>query len=170
MTPNPDAPLQQPSWFTRNWKWLVPVGCLVPFLCCITFAGATYFGVGVMIKGSGAYKEAITRAQQHPDVQAELGTPLTGGMNVTGELKNESANGIADFNVGVEGPKGKGTMHVVGTSRSGVWSLSVIDVTTDSGKTIQVLDDEVMPDEPPTDEPPTDDAPSEPAPTEPDGD
>ena len=24
----------QPSWFSRNWKWLAGLGCVVPLLCC----------------------------------------------------------------------------------------------------------------------------------------
>lgn len=164
MTPNPDAPVQQRSWFSKNWKWLVPVGCLVPFLCCGSFAGATYFGVGTMIKGSGAYKEAITLAEGDPEVQTSLGTPLTGGMAVTGNLKNETGNGTADFNVGISGPKGKGTLHVVGTSNRGRWQLFTVDVETDS-KTIHVIKEQ---DAPPLPDP--DDEPTEPEPTEPEGD
>ncbi|MGV3623517.1 MAG: cytochrome c oxidase assembly factor Coa1 family protein [Archangium sp.] len=140
MTPTPDAPVQQPSWFSRNWKWLIPVGCLVPLLCCGSFAGSIFFGVGAAIKNSGAYKQAITLAEGDADVQDALGTPLTGGLMVTGKLKNESFNGTADFNVAVEGPKGKGTLHVVGTSKSGVWDLSVVDVAPERGDVIHVLE------------------------------
>jgi hypothetical protein len=25
---------QAQGWFAKNWKWLIPVGCVVPLLCC----------------------------------------------------------------------------------------------------------------------------------------
>lgn len=153
MTPNPDGSVQQRPWFSRNWKWLVPVGCLVPFLCCGSFAGVTFLGVGTMIKSSEAYKEAVTRSEADPEVQASLGTPLTGGLLVTGSLKDENGNGTADFNVGVSGPKGKGTLHVVGTSTNGRWQLFTIDVDTDS-KTIHVIKEQDAPPLPDDDEDP----------------
>ena len=29
-----DQAMPQKSWFGRNWKWVVPVGCLTPILVC----------------------------------------------------------------------------------------------------------------------------------------
>lgn len=148
MTPNPDAPVQPQSWFSRNWKWLVPVGCLVPFLCCASFVGVTYFGVTALIKNSTPFKDAITLAEKNADVRAALGTPLSAGLSATGSINETNGRGTADFTVGIEGPKGKGSMHVTGASgASGRWELFIVDVDTDDGRTIHVVDAPAPPDD-----------------------
>jgi hypothetical protein len=38
MTPQPNAPPSQPSWFSQNWKWLAGGGCLLALMCCGLFA------------------------------------------------------------------------------------------------------------------------------------
>lgn len=34
MTPQPNAPPSQPSWFSKNWMWLAGGGCLLAVMCC----------------------------------------------------------------------------------------------------------------------------------------
>jgi hypothetical protein len=34
MTPQPNAPASQPSWFSQNWKLLAGLGCLLAVMCC----------------------------------------------------------------------------------------------------------------------------------------
>jgi hypothetical protein len=45
MTPQGQAgaPAPQPGWFSRNWKWVVGVGCLGTLMCCGVFSAAAYF-------------------------------------------------------------------------------------------------------------------------------
>lgn len=50
MTPNPEGPMQQPSWFSRNWKWLLPVGCVLPMMCCGVFGLGAYLAVSKIIQ------------------------------------------------------------------------------------------------------------------------
>ena len=156
MTPNAEAPMQQPNWFSRNWKWLVPVGCLVPMMCCGVFGLGTYVAVSKVIQNSGAYTGAITEVNANPEVAATLGTPVTPGFGMSGSVKENNSSGSADFTVPITGSKGEGSMHVVAQRRNGQWSYNVIDVTA-GGKTIDVLKN-----------PQPEDLPEEPA--EPDGD
>jgi Cytochrome oxidase complex assembly protein 1 len=140
MTPNAQAPMQQPSWFSRNWKWLLPVGCLVPMVCCGVFGIGTYFAATQMIKSSGAYVGALASVNDDAEVAAALGTPVTPGLAMSGSVKTENNRGSADFTVPVEGSKAKGSLHVVGASTgAGPWVYSTISITTADGKTIDVL-------------------------------
>jgi hypothetical protein len=165
MNPNPNAPLQQPNWFSRNWKWLVPVGCLVPLTCCGVFGIGTYLGVSKIIESSGAYVGAMAQVNANPEVDAALGTPVTPGLGMSGEVNEKNGVGSADFTAPIEGPKGKGSLRVVGTGKDGQWSYSTIEVTV-NGKTIDVLKGarpEDAPEAPPEEE-------QEPQDPEPDGD
>ena len=162
MTPNldPQAPMQQQgNWFSRNWKWLVPVGCMVPLLCCGGIGGVAYFAASTMIKGSPAFAEAFAKASENAEVKEALGSPLTPGFGMSGSMKETNGSGNADFSVPIQGPKGAGSLHVVARSNAGVWKFQRIDVEA-AGKTIDVLaagkanelppadEDETPPDEP----------------------
>lgn len=140
MTPHldPQAPMQpQGNWFSRNWKWLVPVGCMVPMLCCGGIGGVAYFTVSTVIKGSPAFTEAVSKASENEEVKAAIGTPITGGFWVSGQMKETNGEGTADFTVPIEGPKGSGSMHVVARRSGGAWIFRSIVVET-KGKTIDV--------------------------------
>ena len=141
MTPNAESPMQQPNWFSRNWKWLLPVGCLVPMVCCGVFGFGTYFAVTKVIQSSGAYAGALEKVNQNPDVAATLGTPVMPGFGMSGEVKENNQSGSADFTVPINGSKGKGSMHVVARRTGGEWNFERIDVEA-GGKTIDVLADE----------------------------
>ncbi|MDP1824103.1 MAG: cytochrome c oxidase assembly factor Coa1 family protein [Archangium sp.] len=168
MTPNANAepPMQQPGWFSRNWKWLLPVGCVVPLMCCGVFGLGTYFAASKMIEGSGAFAEAFAKASQNEEVTAALGAPITPGFGMSGEIKQNNDHGTADFTVPLKGSKGSGSMHVVARQRGGVWQFETIDVEA-GGKTINVLAGSAK--EPPPENDPPPDA-EEPPPEEPDGD
>ena len=152
MTPNMNAepPMQQQNWFSRNWKWLLPVGCLVPMVCCGVFGAGTYFAVTKVIQSSGAYTEAITKVNQNPEVNELLGGPVMPGMGMSGSVKENDNSGSADFTVPIKGSKGEGSMHVVAVQANGVWTCTTIDVVA-GGKTIDVLG--ALPGVPPGDEP-----------------
>ncbi|MFZ5444430.1 MAG: cytochrome c oxidase assembly factor Coa1 family protein [Myxococcota bacterium] len=147
MTPNPSAPAPQPGWFSRNWKWLVPVACIVPTLCCVTFGAVAYFGASKMIQASPVFAMAMAKASSNPEVQATLGTPLAPGLGLNGGYNEKNGSGTADFSLPLEGPKGKGTLVVKATGRGGSWNFQVLEVEA-GGKRINLLDDA-----PPTDEP-----------------
>ena len=151
MTPNAEAPMQQPNWFSRNWKWLVPVGCLVPMMCCGVFGFGTYFAVTKVIQASGAYAGALEQVNRNPEVAATLGTPVMPGLGMSGSVKEQNEGGSADFSVPINGSKGEGRMHVVAVREGGQWTFTTIDVVA-GGKTIDVLAaqrKEELPDEPP---------------------
>lgn len=165
MRPNldPQAPMQpQGSWFSRNWKWLVPVGCLVPLLCCGGIGGVAYFAASTMIKGSPAFTQAFAKASQNDEVKEALGSPLTPGLGMSGSMKETSGKGNAEFSVPLSGPKGSGSLNVTARSSGGVWKFQRIEVEA-GGKTIDVLASEPKDELPPGDE-------DEPPPEEPDGD
>ena len=80
----PEQP-QDSSW-SRNWKWMVPVGCLTPVLLCggfLTFVMTLAFGV---MKSSVPYTQSLEAVKAHPQAQRELGDPIEPGFIVTGSV------------------------------------------------------------------------------------
>ncbi len=58
--------VQEKTWFSRNWKWFVPLVSLGVVTLSLGFCTATMFGLFGMMKTSGAYKQALQRAAGHP--------------------------------------------------------------------------------------------------------
>ena len=51
------------GWWTRNWKWAAPSGCLLVLL--LAFGGCVAFVAGIfgMMKNTAAYTQAMDRLQ-----------------------------------------------------------------------------------------------------------
>jgi hypothetical protein len=136
----PQQPGQpQRGWWSRNWKWVVPVGCLsivVMFLAFIGIILAVVFGA---IKSSDAYTTALHTAQQDPRVIAALGTPIEGGFFVSGNINVHDQRGTAQIDFPISGPKGKAKVHAEAEKSTGRWEYSVMQAHIDGGPTIDLL-------------------------------
>ncbi|MEX0701876.1 MAG: cytochrome c oxidase assembly factor 1 family protein [Planctomycetales bacterium] len=122
-----DQPPQR-NWWSRNWKWVVPVGCLTPVVVCGGGIALLVFGVFGAIKSSDVYTEAIARAKANEEVQAALGEPIEEGFLVSGNINVSDATGNADLAIPISGPKGNGTIHAVATKVAGKWEYSTLEV------------------------------------------
>ena len=135
-----------PGWWSRNWKWFVPTGCCLGTLLCLILAVAVFgfsmfaifSGVSAALKSSEPYKVALARAKANDKVTTALGTRITeefanGSINISG------SSGEVDLTIPISGPKGKGTIYVVGTRSGGTWTYSKMSVTiTGTGETIDL--------------------------------
>src|SRR5688572_25230223 len=122
-----------PGWWSRNWKWAVPSGCLMVVL--LAFGGcvglvATVFG---MMKNTGAYEQAMTRLQVSPAAIAVLGEPIRAGWMVSGNVSENGATGEANYSVPVSGPRGSGTLYVEARKSTGRWTFQVLTLVPDGG-------------------------------------
>jgi hypothetical protein len=123
--PPPGTPPRR-GWFGRNWKWFVPLVIVLPIIVCcggITTIMGVAFGA---IKSSEPYKYAVAQAEANPQVVAALGTPIKTGFMVSGNINLNNDAGNADLSIPVSGPKGSGTIHVVGTKTGGVWTYNSV--------------------------------------------
>ena len=137
---NPMALSPRKNWWGRNWKWVVPLGIVVPALACaglVTLIVTLVFG---MIKSSDPYRTSLAAAQSSPQVQAALGTPIYPGWLVTGQINTSGSAGDANLSYGISGPKGAATVRVNGEKRAGIWTYSQLDATLQAdGRTIDLL-------------------------------
>ena len=115
---------QQPqkSWWGRNWKWVVPVGCLTPVVLVIGCAVAAFFAISGIIKSSDVYLHSVAAVASNEAVNQALGEPIQPGLQFQGEINVSNGGGHADITYNISGPKGDATVHVVADRHEGVWT------------------------------------------------
>ena len=126
---NPQVP---GSWWSRNWKWFVPTGCLGLLAAALGFVALIVTLVFGAMKSSDAYREALTRARASPAVQQALGTPIEDGLFMGGNIQVSGPSGHADISFPISGPKGKGTVYVVADKSAGQWTFSTLVAEIDA--------------------------------------
>jgi hypothetical protein len=123
MTPEtPQGHLTVPPSPRRVWPWVVlALVVLVPGCVVAIMAG---------MKHSDAYTFSLNEIRRNPEVRTVLGEPLETGLFVTGEININNADGNANIQYTVRGPKGTGEAFVRATRQYSQWALDevVVDV------------------------------------------
>ncbi|HET9285804.1 MAG TPA: cytochrome c oxidase assembly factor Coa1 family protein [Candidatus Angelobacter sp.] len=130
--PMPPMPVQQPSWFSRNWKWFLPTVIVGPILLIVVFVGGL-FTVGMsVIKSSEPYQYAVSTAVNDARVTEQLGAPITPGWYAGGRF-NASNRSYGDVNlfIPLNGKLRHGTLYVAGVKSAGVWRYQRLQVVID---------------------------------------
>jgi len=143
----PQPPQQQKGCLGRNWKWMLPVGCLGLILAVVALIGGIVFVAMSAIKSSEVYQGALKVVQTHPAAVERLGEPIQDGWFVQGNIKIDGSGGNANFQIPVSGPKSSGTLHVRAISPDGTWMYERLDLAV-NGQTVSLLDRNVV--QPPT--------------------
>ena len=131
----------QGNWFSRNWKWAAPTGCLVMVLLVLAMVAAIFAFVFSMMKTNEAYQHAMDTARADTEVVAALGQPIDEGWFVSGSFEETGPSGQASFAIPVSGPKGGGTIYVEAKKSAGQWRYEVMAVELDgNGDRIDRLD------------------------------
>ena len=153
MNPNPNPaqfggtfqqpPQQQKGCLGRNWKWMLPVGCLGLILGLVVLVGGIVFVAMSAIKSSEVYQGALKAAQAHPAAVERLGQPIKDGWFVKGNIKLDGSGGSANLEVPVSGPKNSGTLYVRAVSPEGTWMYERLDLVV-GGETVSLLDRNVV--------------------------
>lgn len=119
----------QGGWFSRNWKWAVPVGCLglvASCGCLAVIAGAMGFSA---IKNNAAYVQALAVATTDDEVRAALGTPIEPQfMGQQSSVKMENGRSTAEFAIPLKGPKAEGTLRVDAYKAGEEWTYEVLQL------------------------------------------
>lgn len=143
--PFQQPPAQQPKGcLGRNWKWMVPVGCLGLILGVVALVVGIFFFAMSALKSSEVYQGALKAAQAHPAAVERLGEPITDGWFVKGNINLNAAGGSANFEIPVSGPKKSGTLVVRAVSPDGSWMYERLDLAVEGGETVSLLDRNVV--------------------------
>lgn len=130
----------QKNWWGRNWKWVVPVGCLTVAVLVVAVIALVVVAALGMMKSTDAYKQAMAQARAHPQVQEQLGQPIEAGLFVTGNINISGGSGDADLAIPVSGPKGQGTLYVVAKRTAGQWTITKLELQLDTGMRLDIVD------------------------------
>jgi hypothetical protein len=113
------------------------LGALAAIAACV--AGVLFLTTSTFTS-SDVYKEALAAAQNDPDVQAALGTPIEAGAFVTGSMETQGLSGDASLNIPISGPKGSGTIFASARRENGEWIFYTLAVQIDGQDELIVLD------------------------------
>jgi Cytochrome oxidase complex assembly protein 1 len=124
------------SWWSRNWIWVVPVGCLASFVACMALVVLLVLGVSGIalgtvfgaIKSSDVYQQAIQELEANPAAVQALGLPVKPGLLVTGSVQVNGSTGTADLSIPISGPNGSGTLYLVARKSAGVWEFTTLQL------------------------------------------
>ena len=136
MEPPPPLPASPPpapkrDWWSRNWKWFIPTGCLTLIVLICAFAVTIALMVFTALKSTEPYQHAVSRAKAEPRVITALGIPITEGWFVAGSTEMSGASGKSDISIPIRGPKGTATIYVLANKFAGEWQYSKLVVKID---------------------------------------
>ncbi len=92
------------------------------------FVFAIFGTVSTAIRNSDAYQVGMAQARANPQVVAALGEPIESGFWIQGNINVENQSGDVDVSIPISGPRGSGTLYVVGTRSAGRWQYSTMAV------------------------------------------
>ncbi|WP_158617743.1 cytochrome c oxidase assembly factor Coa1 family protein [Corallococcus sp. CA049B] len=143
------APVPRQGWWSRNWKWAVPVGCLGMMGSCFCFVAIAVGWGYSSFKDMGAYTDAITEAQEDPHVQQALGGSFKPGFPSNTQVSTRNGRTHAEFTVPLDGPKADGNLHAVADKNGEAWTFRTLYVQVEGGQRIDLLDTGETPPEAP---------------------
>ena len=140
--PSPAPPAATPphrrNWWSRNWVWFVPAGCLTMLVCLALVVCAFVLLVVGAVKSSDFYRTGVARAKSDARVQAALGSNLHDGMFLPGDTRMNGSSREYEFRIPISGSKGKGTIYLVVAKSAGQYQIDNLSVKTNDGEIIDL--------------------------------
>lgn len=133
----------QPSWWKRNWKWVIPLGgCLTVMVIFVIFIGSIFYGVTSVLEESQPYEYALEKINQDDEITNELGTPIEKDGIISSDYKYFNGKKTAKLSVPVSGPKGSGILFVEASGEDDNWIYDVIRIEIKDNENIDLLETE----------------------------
>lgn len=135
--PSPPA-VDNRSWFSRHWLGCLGCGCFTALGLGAAAIAAIVFFVFAAMKQTDVYKESLRIVANSPQATAALGTPISDGWWVSGNVNINNGSGEAELSYPVSGPKGEGVVAVAATRSGGAWHLHLLTLEH-AGQRIDLL-------------------------------
>jgi len=137
-----DAQQAPRGWWSRNWRWFVPVGSFVFVLGGVGFFVAIFALIFGLMKSTEVYETALYEAQTNPAVIEYLGNHIEDGLIFTGNMEVNPSSGYADIVIPISGQKGSGSLYVQAEKVAGSWVYYTLEVAVHgSDISIDLLED-----------------------------
>lgn len=138
--------VQQKSWFSRNWGWLLGGGCISIIIVVVLLFIGVFYKITDSIKGSEPYSHAFSKAIENEKVIYLLGEPIeTNGIG-TSNFKYNNGRGEAQLLIPIKGPKGEGSIMVEADKPGDDWIYSELSVVIEGEQGKINLDELVIED------------------------
>ena len=133
------------SWWSRNWKWVVPVGgCFTIIIGGILLLGTAIFGFFSSVKSSTGANEILLMAQTNPQVIEALGEPIEEDGIGSYSVKINNGFKTNEVTLPIKGPKSEATLKVKSSGSDDDRVYEVFEIYVDeTGETIDLRDNEI---------------------------
>lgn len=133
----------QPGWWSRNWKWAAPSGCLALLLSCGCLGILVFSATALQtLKGSGVLVDAVAQARQSLEVREALGEPIESSLVPRQYSMHSGTEGSsARFAVTLKGPKASGMLYGEGYQKddNDPWTFTDLKVEVPDHPVINLL-------------------------------
>jgi len=122
---HPYPPTQpERGWWSRNWMWFVPAGCLTMILIVVLSCAGLFALVFGTLKSNAVYQRSLAAAKTNPQIVFLLGTPIQPTWFVSGSFNFSGSSGHARLSYTITGPHGSGTVFAEGDKHAGKWTFT----------------------------------------------
>ena len=142
----------QKSWFSKNWPWVLPLGCcsgcLVMFVVFVLGSGVALFNVMDEVIEMSPVEEIVTKAENNPKVITLIGENIEASGFPNGNIAMQNGDGDVDFSIDVRGSKGEGTLYATGIRANEKWVFEELYIIVkETGEQINLLGNEIIPEQ-----------------------
>ena len=132
----------QPSWWKRNWKWVVPVGgCFTLIILAVIAIGSIFYGVTNALEDSQPYEFALEKINTDGDLVNALGAPIEKDGMISGNWNYVNGQKSAKMTIPISGPKGSGVLYIEATGEGEDWTYHVIRVDIEDSQSFDIVED-----------------------------
>lgn len=123
----------QRSWFSKNWPWVLPVGCCSGCMVLVVMfflgIGASVLSVFSEMKELSPIEEVLVVVNKNLKAIEILGTHIESEGFPSGNISLNDDSGDVAFEILVKGTKGKGVLTVNGIRANKKWVYEELYVT-----------------------------------------
>ena len=131
----------QPSWWKRNWKWVVPVGgCFSLIVIFILIFVSIFYGVTTALEESQPYEYALEKINQDDEITRFLGSPIVKDGMIQGSYNYNNGTKTAAMKIPIAGPNGTAVLFVEASGEDDNWTYDVIRVEIKDNDSIDLLE------------------------------
>ncbi|OAG69110.1 hypothetical protein A7D17_10510 [Xanthomonas floridensis] len=138
----PPSPPVRRGWWSRHWKWALPLLALLLIAILAASLAAFVVGIARVTKSAEPYRVGLAAAQQDVRVIAALGAPIEDGVIPSGSISINGGSGNANFSVSLHGARGNGTLYIEAERHAGRWHYTTLEVVPDASAAIALLENQ----------------------------